>query len=78
MLFPTNIVVINLEGLELKTVKIRELNLDSFEASSNLSLFEATKAISKPEKNADKTTIIAIINQSILFPIFSSFHIFSL
>ena len=60
MLFPTNMVEIKLLGLLKKMDRIREVRLWSLRSISKRSLFEDTKAISMPEKKAEKAIEIRI------------------
>ena len=66
MLFPTNIEAINSEGLSVHFFKNLELKPVCFFCISKNSLFEETKAISRPEKKAerkrDDIIIISIVS----------------
>jgi hypothetical protein len=60
-LLPISIVAIYCPGLSVKSLIILDPNAPCFLSSSIRSLFEATKAISIPAKNADKIIARSII-----------------
>ena len=60
ILFPTNMVEIKLFGFLKKMDKMRVVILPSLRSISNRSLLAETKAISIPEKNAEKAIVIRI------------------
>ena len=62
MLLPTSIVAINREGLSRNGDKIRALMSPRFFINSKCNLFEATKAISIPEKNAEQSRDVIIMS----------------
>jgi hypothetical protein len=55
MLLPTNIVAINLEGFSVILVRILDVKPSCFFSISRKILLEETKAISIPEKNAQRS-----------------------
>tara|TARA_B100000614_G_C14513265_1_gene479448 strand:+ start:863 stop:1102 length:240 start_codon:yes stop_codon:yes gene_type:complete len=61
MLLPTNIVAIKLDSSLEKIDKILETKDPDVLSNSNLSLFEVTKAISIPEKKAERNKVIITI-----------------
>ena len=60
MLLPTNIAPMNLEGLFKKFEIIFAKKSPCLPSSSIFSLFADTKAISIPEKKAEKTSVLRI------------------
>jgi hypothetical protein len=60
IVLPINIVPINKDGLWLKLEMILALRIFCFDLSSKYNLFEETKAISTPEKNAENTMEVII------------------
>ena len=74
MLFPVNIVAINFEGELVNFFNKAEKNPFCFFSISRLILLDETKAISIPEKNAEKIIEINIINISkFIFFFFQTF-----
>ena len=65
MLLPTNIVAIKLDSSLEKIDKILETKDPDVLSNSNLSLFEVTKAISIPEKKAERNKVIITIVRDI-------------
>ena len=60
MLFPTSMVEMKLFGFLKKMERMRVVMLSSLRSISNRSLLAETKAISIPEKNAEKAIVIRI------------------
>ena len=60
MLFPTNMVEMKLFGFLKKMDRMRVVILSSLRSISKRSLLAETKAISIPEKNAEKAIVIRI------------------
>jgi hypothetical protein len=65
-LFPISIVAMYCPGLLVKSLTIFEPNTPCLLSSSMRSLFDAIKAISIPEKNADRTIAIRIIRNKFI------------
>ena len=60
MLFPTKAVVINRSGFSTCTLSILPIQGRFLEINSKRNLFEETKAVSIPEKKADKANAIVM------------------
>tara|TARA_B100000683_G_scaffold276795_1_gene332175 strand:- start:5133 stop:5405 length:273 start_codon:yes stop_codon:yes gene_type:complete len=65
ILLPTNIVAIKLDSSFEKIDKILETKDPDVLSNSSLSLFEETKAISIPEKKAERNKVIITIVRDI-------------